>query len=180
MSDPQTKLGQINPDGDDVSRDAIHIAVAPVKASMHLLPGDHIGFVADDSELVGRNATNLLGIVDPFIKVGIKKGQRFFMYLYPNTITSLHHVWEHPAFSQARFPNPFYSKMWMHNYAKQYGFTGERMVRAATDYLDHGNRFSDGGTFEGESVPDEFWTHYERITGRIVTNDRDNFFSCSC
>ena len=180
MSDPQTKLGQLIEEG--MNRDAVHIAVAPVVAACHLSSGDHIGFAKDDGETVVNAASNVtaIGIVDPFLNQPVKKGQRFWMFLYPNTITSLNHVWEHPAFTKTTFPNTFLSKLWMHKYAEQFGFTGERMVRAATDYLDHGNHFCDGDTFESESVPAEFWVHYERITGRVVQDHDDSFFACSC
>ncbi len=177
MSDPQTKLGQLIEEG--MQRDAVHIAVAPVKATNRLEPGEHIGFVSDDGESVGPSKAPI-GIVDPFLTSAVRKGERFWMFLFPNTITALKHVWEHPAFDKQTFPNPFLSKLWMHKYAEQYGFTGERIIRAATDYLDHGNHLCDGSTFEGESVPKEFWVHYERITGRVVEDHDDSFFSCAC
>jgi hypothetical protein len=80
---------------DDARRDAIHFAVAPVEADMDLRPGDHVGVTQGRAS---RDATPI-GIVDPFFKGEVKKGQRFWLFLYPNTITSLRHVWTHPAFS---------------------------------------------------------------------------------
>lgn len=80
---------------DDSRRDAIHFAVAPVVADTDLRPGDHVG-VAD-----GRASRDgaAVGIVDPFLKGVVRKGQRFWLFLYPNTVTSLRHVWTHPAFT---------------------------------------------------------------------------------
>jgi len=87
----------------EVGRDAIHIAIAPVTAGGRLLPGDHV-------KLDGRLMAVLchkddgIGIVDPFLTCGhIDKGQRFYLFLYPNTVTSLRHVWTHPAF-KSKFP----------------------------------------------------------------------------
>lgn len=78
-------------------RDAIHVAVAPVIANRTLFPGQHIGFTAPGAETVDENGPNI-GIVDPFIVGRVQKGERFWMYLYPGSITSLRHDWTHPAF----------------------------------------------------------------------------------
>lgn len=81
--------------GASAKRDAIHIAIAPVIAGENLEPGDHIGII-EGSAL--KDAELTIGIVDPFLRKTVDEGERFFIFLYPNTITSLRHVWEHPAF----------------------------------------------------------------------------------
>lgn len=60
--------------------------------------------------------------------------------------------------------------------------TAQELIDGATAYLDHGEYMSNGGMFEGFSVPKEFWHHYRIVTGRKVEfNDMDqHFFSCSC
>jgi hypothetical protein len=80
---------------DDARRDAIHFAVAPVEADMDLRPGEHVGVSQ------GRASRDIapVGIVDPFLNGEVKEGQRFWLFLYPNTITNLRHVWMHPAFT---------------------------------------------------------------------------------
>lgn len=80
----------------DAARDAVHVAIAPVTAGDDLSPGEHIGRLDDGT--FGESAVTL-GIVDPFLKERVKKGQKFYLWLYPNTITSLRHVWTHPAFT---------------------------------------------------------------------------------
>lgn len=89
------KLGKLI--SGDANRDAVHVAVAPVIAAQDLNPGTHIGFVQDDNMYVGT-CDKSIGIVDPFLAHGIKKGSKFWMFLYPQTTTSLSHYWEHPAF----------------------------------------------------------------------------------
>jgi len=89
-------LGKFITDGDR-RRDAIHIAVAPVTAAAALTPGQHVGLVGDDTEQVGP-ADNCIGIVDPFLQRAVEPGQRFWLFLYPNTVTSLRHYWTHPDF----------------------------------------------------------------------------------
>jgi hypothetical protein len=85
---------------DDARRDAVHVAVAPVVAAQCLRPGQHVGLGQD-----GRAAEDAgpIGVVDPFLRAPVEEGQRFWLFLYPNTVTILRHVWTHPAFT-ARAP----------------------------------------------------------------------------
>ena len=80
------------------ARDAIHIAIAPVTASEDLTAGQDVGFV--NCGEVGPSP-NPIGIVDPFLKTSVGRGERFYLFLYPKSITSLRHVWTHPAFTAA-------------------------------------------------------------------------------
>jgi hypothetical protein len=94
------RLGQLVEDGDR-RRDAIHIAVAPVTATERLAPGQHVGLIEEGNlELVGP-CGRPIGVVDPFLAGPVEPGQRFWLFLYPGTITGLRHVWTHPAFTAA-------------------------------------------------------------------------------
>src|SRR5262245_3338274 len=95
------KLGELITDP-AAERDAVHVAVAPVVAAEDLLPGQHVGFVTPgDHEQVGATAITV-GIVDPFLRQAVLRGERFWLLLYPQTITSLRHDWTHPAFDMPR------------------------------------------------------------------------------
>lgn len=97
MKDAVATMGDILPD--DVSgRDAVHVAVVSVTAAVHLAPGQNIGFIDSEQQLVGPAGADNIGIVDPFIKSTVKTGDRFWLFLYPRTITGLTHSWTHPAF----------------------------------------------------------------------------------
>jgi uncharacterized protein (TIGR02996 family) len=100
-------LGSLIEDGDR-RRDAIHIAVAPVTAAERLQPSQHVGLVSHDTERVGamRSPTSCIGIVDPFLTQAVEEGQRFWLFLYPNTVTSLRHAWTHPAFTASEPVRP--------------------------------------------------------------------------
>ena len=80
MSAEQLGLGKIITG--DAKRDAVHVAVIPCVATREMEPGERL-----------QN-----GIVDPFLTAPVYPGQRYWLWLYPGTVTSLRHVWEHPAF----------------------------------------------------------------------------------
>ncbi len=160
-------------------RDAIHVAIAPVVASGKMYAGQDIGFIGSDKLRVSTYAPSI-GIVDPFLKDAVLPGQRFWMFLYPNTITSLRHDWTHPAFVVEDNPLSA-STRWMQEYAASIPIRVEELLEVGRDYAERGKYLIQGGRFEGESLPDEFWDHYEVITGKTVAPDqRGSFHSCIC
>lgn len=78
--------------GPDEKRDAIHLAVVPTVAKAKLWAGQHV--TADGYPAPQRG----VGIVDPFLEEPVQPGERFWLVIYPRMITSLRHVWSHPAF----------------------------------------------------------------------------------
>ena len=195
MADPQ--FGRLVPDDFPDERDAIHIATAAVFATEDLNPGDHVGFVTKDNDKMGRSEIAPLGIVDPFLPKPVKKGERFWVFLYPGTIQSLRHNWSHPSFDvrqqliRAIEETPAKKRMkafaaslsdgedWDGN---KYGdVTFEELIDRATQYVNGGEYWSEGDRFEGQDLYDEFWDDFEKLTGlKVPEGDRYSFFSCSC
>lgn len=167
-------------------RDAVHIALASVRAYEDLNPGDRLCFaVKGDDKWVKKDTGdwekdgNALGIADPFITQPINKGSWFYIFLFPGSIKSLKHEWTHEDFSIQTAKTE--SEKWMISYAAELGMTMDRLIEAGESFLDSGEYLSDGGRYEGMSIPEEFWDHFQNITGRGVPQDRrDSFFSCSC
>ncbi|AGR47833.2 hypothetical protein PHIM7_137 [Sinorhizobium phage phiM7] len=182
-------------------RDAIHLAVENVVAAEKLFPGQDVGFV-DDGVGVCKKP---VGIVDPFLKGPVFPGQRFWLVVYPRQITSLRHVWEHPAFPPAvepsfesASPEPeskpeevidviAQSRKWIEDWAISIPLDYDVVMEGARDMVNSRRRGSwgeylcFGGLLEGEYVPAEFWNHYEVVTGETVAEEhRESFFTCSC
>lgn len=183
MSD--TLPGVILTEG-EAYRDAIHIAVAPVKASQKLSPGQHIGFVESDNETVGTVATHI-GIVDPYLKVDVEVGQHFYMFLYPRTITSLHHNWTHPAFDGPP-PAPAQpvnmqqrrSEEWLREFANRYDIGFEELVDNCVS--GEGCHFGNDIDYADFGANSELWMHIEIYSGtRLSVEHRlGTHFSCAC
>lgn len=175
MSDTQERIGHLLRQPE--KRDAVHIAVAPVIASHDLTPGQHIGFTREGETEMVHSAGKCIGIVDPFLGVTVFRGQRFWMFLYPNTITSLRHEWTHPAF--ATDPSRADSEAWLRAFADLHAIDYDEMVAGAVSGA--GAYFGSADGPEEARRP-EFWWHVESVTGRRFDPvHRDNtYFRCSC
>lgn len=169
---------------DEQQRDAIHMAVAPVFAAERLAPGQHVGFIGSGE--VGGGAVKLLGIVDPFLPSPVFKGDKFWMFLYPNSITSLRHDWEHPDFFKDAYGGFKSNKSYpveegrLRIFADEAGITYERLLEGAEDFVENGNYMVDGGRWEGFDIYDSFWDDYEKVTGKKRSDKKWGFFSCAC
>lgn len=183
-------LGKIIPEDVVQEKDAIHVAVAPVRAGERLEPGDRINF--EPNGTVGLSSAPI-GIVDPFLPEAVEEGERFWMYLFPGTITSLRHDWTHPSFTAESKVDREGSEMWLKAFVDRQGLPPyEDLIALATGRElvgrdEHGNYGAaiDGDTFTiygrdayGE-IPDEFWNHVEIVTGMRFPI-RPKYFRCSC
>lgn len=156
------KLGQIIETTEYA--DAIHVAVYPAQAGEQLIPGTHVGLNVDGT--FGRAGVPI-GIVDPFLRTDVERGQRFWLLLYQNTVTTLRHVWQHPAFTAA-------AEAWLREFAEERRVDFETLINSVGGDICLGTTDTD--------IPAEFWEHLETYTGkRFLEAERENtFFSCSC
>ena len=160
-------------------RDAIHFALAPVIADQTISPGQDVGFVQNgNTELVGPS-NSPIGIVDPFLKTRVLKGERCWLFLYQQTITSLRHVWVHPdipdELADARqtviavavastAEQVAASRKWMESFAAGHysydhdesgaEYTADEILEHAREYLATGDRHVQVGS---ESLRDSFY-----------------------
>lgn len=184
MAANEPKIGNLLPDHRSAERDAIHIAVAPVTAAEELRPGQHVGFVQQgDTNLVGPNSHTLIGIVDPYLDEIVHPGAACWLFLYPQTITSLRHNWTHPAFEESK-PDISISERWLRDFADEVDAGYDEMMFVASTHCNGNDRWPEylinGGKWEGTSTPDEFWTHFAAVTGKTPSDGPTGIFSCSC
>jgi hypothetical protein len=186
MSDSQFLIGKLVEGRGEP--DAIHVATMPVTAAETLKPGQHIGF-KDGYRVTGEPPApyKLLGIVDPFLTADVVEGQRFFMLLYPNTITGLRHVWTHPDISSSGMGVGSTSEKWLRDFADEVDASYIEMMHVASTHCEGAKNWPDylieGGKWEGQNTPEEFWEHYERVTGKKLPESehgKPGIFSCSC
>lgn len=91
-----SELGSLRSGGE--SRDAVHVAIFPIVCGEEpLMPGERIKLKYYYCDIaVPATADDAMGIVDPLLKQGLKKGDESWMVLYPNTVKNLRHNWDHP------------------------------------------------------------------------------------
>ncbi len=158
-------------------RDAIHVAVVPVVAPCKLKAGQHVGTNGDPE---GK----LVGIVDPYLKVPVHKGDKFWLFLYPNTTTALRHAWEHPDFAPEVPDHPMKANAvaWLTDFADSFEMGYDQLIAALTAYVQHGKYYTLGTDTPEHAYADrkERWLNFEMATG-ITSPDKDaQIFSCSC
>ena len=170
-------------------RDAIHIAVAPVTAYAVVQPGQHV-------DAQGGPGLPYVGIVDPYLRQDVHPGDSYWLFLYPNTVTSLRHEWTHPAFtSEVQSPESTAtryagseiraeSEKWLREYAKRLK-PYESVEEAYKNLIEelkvkelHGHG-TDLYTLSDVEDADELERHAEIVLGKRI--DLTKFeFSCAC
>ncbi len=174
----------------DANRDAIHVAIAPVVAHCRLSPGQHVGLRPDGkAESMAAN----IGVVDPFLEGAVMPGERFFLCLYPGTITSLRHDWTHPRFEavanmpigREAYDSVADSRRWLTDYAVAncpYDETPEVAYKNFMEGVNRGEVFYHGCDLHSQSDlvdADGLFHHLSIVLGRKVSPTEFGY-SCSC
>lgn len=187
MKEPITTLGQII-DGKQ-QRDAIHIAIAPVKATVPLAAGDCIDFASKENRFdVVKVQSGGFGIVDPFLTSYVMPGQWFWAFLRPNTVTGMRHEWQHPAFSGQQSANiQDVARAALTEIAEEIGGPFgtlesliahvESCMEGGEHYVEHGHEHMRSVWYENE---ERFWVHYEALTGKKKPDEYTPIFCCTC
>lgn len=85
-------LGKILDKDSEETRDAVHVACLPAIAKEPLDPSERVGY----RDGYADKSYEHIGIVDPFLDEMVWTGEKFWILLFPRTITGLRHLWTHP------------------------------------------------------------------------------------
>ncbi len=167
-------------------RDAIHIAVAPVKAGRILHAGDFVK-LNDSGEAIHALVPEAIGVVDAFLQDRVRPGDTFWLMLFPQTITSLRHEWTHPAFEREAVSDntntqKAESEKWLRNWAVNHAFTYDYVLSVLNEMLSSGYACA-GDDSQAEAFNEDrinLLLHASIITGKTMEDVEGAYFSCSC
>lgn len=173
---------------DEATRDAVHIAVLPVISHQtYIYPGELVKLVFGTTNRVIRtsvNDTQSIGVADPFLKEPAAEGERFFVFIHPNTISGMRHIWTHPQIDNVQ-PPANASELWLRQFADRWNFDYNQLISGAQigegEYAVAGGQDLHGAGGLGADH-DLFWSHLENLTGKkFDVQHRQAFgWSCSC
>lgn len=186
-SDTQHTIGKIL--DWPMERDAIHIAVLSAVAGEMLVSGAPVCLEADGlpTARMARHSESV-GIVDPFLPRAANAGQRFWVFLHPNSVTGMRHHWSHPVVDSLPVAQRLLgldkgkAAEWLKNFSDEYGFDYHQMIESAKE---HRGRIVAGSDLDYGAVQSEletFWKNMEILTGqKFSAVHRDSVsFSCAC
>lgn len=179
--------------GPEAQRDAVHFAVAPVIASCSLEAGQHIGLLSNGKAT--SKLQNAIGIVDPFLRCAVKPGERFWMFLYPQTVTGMRHSWSHPDFQDDKTEpascepsGKAASEAWLKVYVRKHCPYRETAPDGGyEEFLRHVERErwiyyigEDCHSLGDVEDSDELFRHLSVVLGRHIDASYFEAFTCTC
>lgn len=186
----ETELGKIITKK-DAKRDCVHIAIVPLVAGEDIRRGESIKLAYGTAD-IALNAEqaygdDVIGIADPYLsEYRVEKGQRFYGFLTPGTVTGMTHHWQHPKFDNVKKPKDEH-EAWLRAFCDKWNFRFDELIQAGTsdddcDYVTAYGRdiHSRSDLDEGEET--EFWSHLEALTGKTFSEEHRarERWSCSC
>lgn len=194
-------MGKILPDDFPVgTRDAVHVAVIAATAGQTLWAGEDVCY----ENGIGNTVANTeggknIGIVDPYLERKVSPGQKFWLFLYPRTITTLKHHWEHPDFKEETAPvgkkvhteadvtaAREKAEEYLHQWAGNHGVEYTSMLSTFKDSIDGNGELDDcinlgTGSTAYVDNPYEFWSNVELVLNvNIVDKKKVSYFVCGC
>lgn len=164
-------------------RDAIHCPIISAVAKMNLNVGTPV-VILESGEAEQSDFFSYVGIVDPFLKAYVQKGEQFWVWVKPGSISSLTHKWTHNRIPDVAevVPEKEAARVRLEEFANGplHVSLEEMLAVIAACATGHGDPLYDHG-YEGLSEYEGFWDDYMLYTGKPDPNQsRDfyGFFTC--
>lgn len=174
MSDTVSLLGKLITG--PAERDCVHVAVAPVTATVRMRPGLRVGLDEEGNAEI-CSTKDCIGIVDPFLTEDVEPGQRFWLYLYPGTIASLRHSWTHAAFDSPPALREYLAKKYLKLGAIVVDNIGMELVIQDTSHASEGLYFGgyvkDEFSWGGGKTPKDY-VRIDMTTGTFKRKEADH------
>ena len=165
-------------------RDAIHVAVYPCIASVPLKRGERVTLVDGVAKPAEGDYGRGIGVANPFVSDDIiEAGDRFWLFLYPESVTSIRHHWTHPDIEIKDQHNE--SEKWLRWFASDIGLEYEDMMTIVRRWCGGGRGWVEMGDEQARSeykkLREPFWEHVGMVTGLLRPDSQwGEPFDCSC
>lgn len=91
------KVGKILDADKEYTRDAIHVPIMEIISAGILSPGQKVCIINGIAyPHIFNNHLPVVGVVDPYLDNTVDMGQKFYLFLKPESTTRLWHEWTHP------------------------------------------------------------------------------------
>jgi hypothetical protein len=157
-------------------KDAIHVAIVSCRAGEYLTSSEKVTLNEHREAVAPQGGAKHIGIVDPFLKGSLAKGDTFWMVMIPKQDQVVRHVWEH-ALDFSAPERAIQECEYLAPYAKQLGITYSELMHAADVLVNDGETPKYEGTITEtdtlESVLDDmydFWSEWSDETGYEFEN----------
>lgn len=151
-------------------KDAIHVAIVSVRAAELLQPGQRCTMNEHNEAVASPKGE---GVVDPFLKHPVYRGQPFQLLLDQTEVPNVRHEWDHPIVSfAAPTRKPVMNKTIEHA-AKLFGVTYEQIMADAAFVADTER----AATYTGKLSADELKTLLIDIEEGDAEFERYDFWS---
>jgi len=163
-------------------RDAIHCPIISAVAKMNLNVGTPVS-ILETGEAEQSDLYSCVGIVDPFLRGFVQKGEQFWVWVRPGSISSLTHQWTHkriPEFA-AVVPDKEKARVRLQEFAEGPLHVSLEEMLATIEACrgDTDNALYDHG-YESLGVYAGFWDDYELYTGKPDPNKEGWFYFFTC
>lgn len=141
-------------------KDAIHVAIVSCRAGSILKRAEPFT-INTDGEAIYCNENKSIGVVNPFIKHPVKRGEIFWGILKMQEVPNVKHVWEHPSFTFEAPTTPVKYNSILQSISDELGVTYQELMDACDKMENTGNSSQYNGSLDKESFEDITYDKYE-------------------